>query len=124
MCAFVHPYVPPVEELPPLEPPYEILELTPGRPVRMRVLDWKMGRMTIVPRYPGAPPQKTIVAIRIYTDEASKPTFPHYWDITSSRLVYQLAPMLRRPLPEKAAIEITRDIPGPRAHYAVRWVPL
>ena len=124
MCAFVNPYVPDPKTLQPLEPPYEILELVPGKPVKMRVLDWKMGQMTIVPRYPGAPPTKTVVAIRIFTDPASKPTFPYYWDITSSRLVYQLAPMLAQGLHEKMALEITRDAPGPRAHYQVRWVPL
>jgi len=122
LSAFVHPYVPDPNSLEPLPPPYEILELEPGKPVRIKVLGYKIGRMTIHPKYSAGAFEKTIVAIRIFTDEESKPTFPQYWDITPSRLVYQLAPLLANHNMIGRTIELYRDIPGPKAHYQVRIV--
>lgn len=112
-----------VEELEPLPEPYEILELVPGEPVRIKVVDWKMGKITIHPRFPGAPPEKTIAAIRIYTTKDYKPTFPHYWDITPKRLVYQLGGILTKGIEPGYVLEIVRDVPGPRAHFTVQLVP-
>jgi len=120
---FVHPYVPPVDQLEPLDPPYEIVDFEPGRPYIFKIIDWKIGRITIVPRYPGAPPTKTIAAIRLYAAPGGKETFPPYWDITPSRLVYQLAVILTQGIPEGMALEVVRDEPGPKAHFQVRWVP-
>lgn len=118
-----NPYVPPVEQLQPLDPPYEIVDFEPGRPYRFTIVAWKMGRITITPRYPGAPPTKTIAAIRLYAAPGAKETFPPYWDITPSRLVYQLAVVLTQVTTFPVTLEVTRDVPGPRAHFQVGIVP-
>ena len=78
--------------------------------------------MTITPRWPGAPPSKEIIAIRIYVDPATKPYYPPYYDITPSRLVHQLAGMLTKGIPEGMWLRIHRDVPGPKAHFSVSWV--
>jgi len=111
-----------VEELTELPPPYEIWEFVPCEPTRFKVVAWELGRITIVPRWPGAPPEKVVAAIRLHVDPETKPYFPHYWDVTPARLVHQLAPLLAAGIPPHYWLEIHRDIPGPKAHFSVRWV--
>jgi hypothetical protein len=110
--------------IPFLDPPYEIFEFQPARPARFIVTGFKVGRIRISPRWPGAPPEKEVVAVRLFIDPKTKPTYPPYWDITPSRLVHQLAGMLAAGIPAGMALEIERDIPGPKAHFSVRWVPV
>jgi len=112
-----------IKKLPELPGPYEIYEFEPGRPAYFKVVDYKIGRMTISPRWPGAPPLKEIEAIRLYVDPKTKEYYPPYWDITPRRLVYQLAGMLTKGIPKDMWLKIVRDIPGPKAHFSVSWVP-
>lgn len=111
-----------IEKLQELPPPYEIFEFQPCQPAYFKITSYKIGKMTISPRFPGAPPVKTIVAVRLYVDPTTKPYYPHYWDITPSRLVHQLAGLLTQRIPEGMWLRIHRDIPGPKAHFSVSWV--
>jgi len=111
-----------LEKLATLSPPYEILELTSCTPVFMKPVSWELGKIEIEPKYPGAPPKKVVETVRIHVDPETKPLFPHYWDITARRLVYQLAPMLITIPADKPWLRIHRDVPGPRAHFSVSWV--
>jgi len=111
-----------IERVPPLDPPYEIYEFEPARPAYFKVVKYQVGRMTISPRFPGAPPTKEVLAVRLYVDPETKPYYPPYYDITPSRLVHQLAGMLAAGIPDGQWLQITRDIPGPRAHFGVAWV--
>jgi len=111
-----------LEKLELLPPPYEIYEFEPCTPAYFKVVDYKIGKMTIKPRWPGAPPSKTIIAIRLYVDPATKKYYPPYYDITPSRLVHQLAGMLTTGIPKEMWLKIHRDIPGPKAHFSVEWV--
>jgi hypothetical protein len=111
-----------IEKLTPLTPPYEIFEFVPCQPAYFRIVSYEIGRITITPRWPGAPPRKEIVCVRLHVDPATKPYYPHYWDITPSRLVHQLAGMLTAGIPEDMWLRIHRDIPGPKAHFSVGWV--
>jgi hypothetical protein len=112
-----------LERLEELDPPYEILELAPKTPVVLEITSFKIGKMKISPRFPFAPPEKEVAAIRVYLTEKSKPTFPHYYDITASRLVAQLAPILAAGQWKAFNLQIERDIPGPKAHFSVSLVP-
>jgi len=103
-----------------LPPPYEILELVPCEPVIIKVLDYQIGKITIHPRWPGAPPAKEVLCVRIFTDKQTKPTFPHYWDITPKRLTYQLINILIQEKLTGKYLKIHRDIPGPKAHYSIQ----
>jgi len=105
-----------------LPPPYEIYEFEPCKAAYFKIVDYKIGRMTITPRFPGAPPSKEIIAIRIYVDPKTKPYYPPYWDLTPSRLVHQLAGMLTKGIPKDMWLRIHRDVPGPKAHFSVSWV--
>lgn len=107
----------------PLPPPYEIFEFIPQQPVRFDVVKWEIGTMMIKPRYTATSEMKKIIAIRLHVTPESKPYFPHYWDLTPTRLVYQLAGLLPQGIPEGYVIQITRDIPGPKAHFSVEFVP-
>jgi len=111
-----------LEKLPDLPPPYEIFEFEPCRPAYFRITEWKLGKMTITPRFPGAPPTKVVEAIRLFVDPATKRFYPPWYDLTPRRLVYQLAGMLAQGVPEGMWLKVHRDIPGPRAHFSVEWV--
>jgi hypothetical protein len=105
-----------------LPPPYEIFEFEPCKPAYFKITDYEIGRMTIKPKWPGAPEFKEIVAVRLFVDPQTKPYYPPYWDITPSRLVYQLAGLLTTGIPKDMWLKIHRDIPGPKAHFSVSWV--
>lgn len=111
-------------KLPKLPPPYEIYEFKPCQPAYFKVVDYRIGTMEISPRWPGAPPIKKIVAIRLYVDPSTKRYFPPYYDITPSRLVYFLAGFLARGIPKGMWLKIHRDVPGPAAHFEVAWVEM
>lgn len=108
-----------VEEL---TPPFEIFEFRPGVPATFEITAFKIGRMRIAPRWPGAPALKDILAVRIYVKPETKPAFPYYYDITPSRLVHQLAAMLTAGIPSGKKLRITRDVAGPKAHFTIEWV--
>lgn len=112
----------PIEDLPILEAPYEIYEFQPNIPAFFKVSNWRMGKMTIIPRWAGAPPTKIIEAVRIYVDEETKPFYPPYYDITPRRLVSQLSGMMKQPIPRNMWLKILRDVPGPRAHFSASWI--
>jgi len=111
-----------IEKLKILPPPYEIYEFVPCQPAYFKIVEVELGRMTITPKFPGAPPRKEILAIRLHVDPRTKPFFPHYWDITPARLVYQLAAMLLPTFPAELWLRIHRDITGPKANFSVGWV--
>jgi len=113
-----------LERMPWLEPPKEIFEFQAGVPATFYATDFKIGRMTIQPKWPGAPPEKVVATVRLFIPERFKPTFPHYWDITPSRLVTQLSALLVGGTWRGFGIEILRDIPGPKAHFAIRLVAI
>jgi len=115
-------YLPPLRTLPELPSPIEILETEPCKDYYIKVVKWEIGRLIIRPRWLGAPPQKEVVCIRIWTTEKYKPTWPPYWDITPARLVSQLYALLREGIPEGYVLKIHRDIPGPKAHFSISLV--
>jgi len=115
--------LPSPDELPWLPRPWEILETKPCEPVRLKVVRYEFGKIVIRPRYVGAPPEKVVVACRIHTTPEYKPVWPHYWDITPQRLVGALYTLLRAGIPPGMVLVIHRDMPGPAAHWSVRWEP-
>ena len=74
--------------------PYEILELPDGRSLRLAITGSLEGDMIIKPRYPRAPEEKRIHALRLFTAPGYKPIGPQWWDVTSQTLVAQLRPHL------------------------------
>jgi len=107
-----------------LEPPYEIFELADGESRTMRVERWEQGLMTIHPRYPGAPEEKTVEALRLHIPPEIKPSFPHYYDVTAGRLKAQLLPILEAPGFEKLEITVTKRGVAPRAYFEVSVRPV
>jgi len=105
-----------------LPPPYEIYEFQAQVPARFAVREWKIGRMNITPRFVGSPGEKAVEAIRLFVEPTTKPHYPPYYDITARRLVHQLAGLLVSGIPPGGLLEIMRDVPGPKAHFSVRWV--
>jgi len=107
-----------------LEPPYEILELEDGQSISFTPLKWEEGEIIIKPRYPEAPPTKTVTALRVYVSPEIKPTLPHRWDITASTLVEGLREELKKPDFTKKVFTITKIGVRPRARFTLKVEPL
>jgi len=115
--------IPEVEALPELPPPMEIFELTACEEIIMHIVGYDLGKTVIVPRWPGAPPRKTVACLRVHMHPDFKPVYPRYWDFTPKRLVYALLPLLRAREHERNYIAVHRTVPGPAAHYSIRLIP-
>jgi hypothetical protein len=104
-----------------LSGPFEICEWIDGQTREFSVLRHELGTMTIQPR--DGREAKEIEAMRLHVDPADKPDFPHYWDVTSQRLVGQLRGILPATLVNPFRIKITAIGSAPRTHYSVSRLP-
>jgi len=109
--------------MPVLPGPYEIHELEDLESRKVTVLKYELGDVVIHPRYPGAPAEKTVHAMRIFVSAADKPHGPAYWDITSQTLIAQLEPQLRAAPPAGVKIKLTAHGIAPSKRYAVEILP-
>ena len=101
--------------MPELPDPMEALELQDGQSARFRVLRYEVGEKTIKPDH--APTGKLIRIVRVHVPKEDKPGFPHYWDVTSARLVAQLLPFLESPDFARKTYTVTaRGIP-PKKYF-------
>lgn len=101
--------------------PYEIYEWGDGETREFTIERWEEGELEIHPR--DGRPSKEIKVLRVHVPEEEKPTFPHYWDLTSSRLVAQLRPILRTRKYGRTRIKVTAIGRAPRTHYSVSLIP-
>jgi len=97
--------------------PFEILELADGETIFLKPVEYEFGEVIIHPRYPGAPPEKKILALRIHVDPATKPFFPYYHDLTSRRLVAGIVPVLDEAIGRGVWLRITKFGVAPRAWF-------
>jgi len=104
-----------------LAKPYEIYEWRDGETREFTILRYEEGELEIHPR--NGREAKTVSVIRVHVPPEEKPEFPHYWDLTSARLVAQLKGILPgiRALPIK--ITVTAIGTAPRTHFSVSRVP-
>ena len=116
------PWLAELEALPWLEPPFEILELEPEEEKVLTVIDYKIGKAIIHPRWAGAPEEKLVKMIRLYVPPEEKPLFPHYWDVAARTLVAQLEKVLQEAdVPRhKVRIRIKKVGKAPKARFLVQ----
>lgn len=107
--------------MPELAQPYEIYEWTDGETQDWTIQRYEEGDLEIHPRDGRAP--KMIQVVRIHLDPEEKPSFPHYWDLTSSRLYVQLTRLLSELAILPVRVKITAIGRAPRTHYSVTYVP-
>jgi len=79
--------------MPELARPINVLELQDGDEVTFRIVRFETGEEVIFPLH--APNGKRVRVLRLHVSAADKPDFPHYWDVTSTRLYAQLLPQLQ-----------------------------
>jgi len=101
--------------------PYEIYEWADGETREFTIEKWEEGELEIHPR-DGRPPKK-IAVLRLHVPVEEKSTFPHYWDLTSSRLVAQLKAMLPYRPRGGTRVKVTALGRAPRTHYSVSIIP-
>lgn len=104
-----------------LSQPYEIYEWRDGETREFTIERWEVGELEIHPR-DGRPP-KMINVLRVHVPPEEKPEFPHYWDLTSSRLVAQLRGILRTHRAGRHRVKVTAIGSAPRTHFSVTSVP-
>ena len=104
-----------------LERPYEIYEWKDGETREFTIERWEEGDLEIHPR-DGRPP-KEIKVLRIHVPVEEKPEFPHYWDLTSSRLFAQLRAILQTRRLAVHRVKVTAIGRAPRTHFSVTHIP-
>jgi len=104
-----------------LERPYEIYEWSDGETKEFTIERWEEGDLEIHPR-DGRPPQM-IKGLRIHVPVEEKPEFPHYWDLTSSRLFAQLRAILQVHRLATHRVKVTAIGRAPRTHFSVTSIP-
>lgn len=102
--------------------PFEMLELQHQESVTFRVREWEEAQTTITTR--DAPNGKVIDVIRVEVPKEDKPVFPHYWDITSARLVAQIRPHLQAPGYDRKRFTITAYGVAPKKNFTLDVLPL
>lgn len=105
-----------------LSQPYEIKEWRDGETQTFTIEGFEVGELEIHPR-DGRPP-KTIQVMRVHVPAEEKPEFPHYWDMTSQRLVAQLKSLLPPTLIGPFPVTITAIGTAPRTHFSVSRIPV
>jgi Mg2+/citrate symporter len=113
--------LPPLDTLPALPPPYDLLEMRDGQSLMFTVVDYRLGTMTIVPR--GGQSKKMIYALRVHVDPSDKPTVPHYWDLTAGLLIAELWSLLEQSAGARRRFRITRTGVAERGRFTVESVP-
>jgi len=106
-----------IEQLEVLPQPYEILELGDGESITLKITSWKLGKITIQPKYLRAP--KEVRTLRVWVPEGYKTFEPRYFDITSQTLIYQLLPHLEVPDFTKKLFLITKHGVAPHARFTL-----
>jgi len=102
-----------------LAEPYEILELRDGEAVKLSITKFELGRMVIKPRYPGAPSEKEILALRLHVSAGVKAVGPPFWDVTSQTLIAQLKPHLDDLVKTGREFGITAHGEAPRKRFTL-----
>ena len=102
-----------------LPEPYEILELRDDEGVTLKASAYVLGRMSIKPRYPGAPETKLIQALRLQLPAGVKTVGPSFWDVTSQTLIAQLKPHLEDLIRTGREFRITAHGEAPRKRFTL-----
>jgi hypothetical protein len=110
------------EERSRLPAPYEIMELADLQSASLHVESYELGYMVIKPRWPGAPSEKEILAMRLKVSTKDKPIGLPFWDLTAQTLIAQLRPLLERRMHEGRVVKITAHGGGPSKRFTVEIV--
>jgi len=111
-----------LEKLEVLPAPYEILELKDGEEITLRITDWKVGKITIIPKY--LEEEKEIPVLRVWVPPEIKRTVPYYWDITSKTLAEGLLTYLRAPDYTLKQYRIKKFGVAPKARFTLEVTPI
>jgi len=110
-----------IARLPVLPEPVEAFELMPDEHIRFKIERFELFQHTIVPRYPGAPPEKTVMVLRVWVREGYRSPRAPYWDIHQGHLVSPLIPILQKPDIRTKWINIVKRGLPPKAYFEY-WV--
>lgn len=107
--------------MPELPKPLNVVELQDGESITFRVSRFETGEETIFPGH--APQGKLVRVLRLHVPAEDKPSFPHYWDVTSTRLYAQLLPQLQLARTMTLRWKITAHGIQPKKYFTVERVP-
>lgn len=99
--------------------PVEWLEIGNGSEANFTVINFKLGKTEIRPRYDPNKVKKWVAAIRLYCEPSQKPNGVPWWDVDAKGLIAQLLPMLGELKGKKKRIRITASGFGGAKRYSV-----
>jgi len=108
-----------IKKFPVLPEPVEAFDLQPEQSVKIRVSDWGLYQHLIHPTYPGAPPEKLTLALRVWLFPEYRPPRSPYYDIHQGHLIRILVPFLKTPDFRDYELEIIKHGEPPRAYFEV-----
>jgi len=108
-----------IERLPLLPAPVETFDLAQDESKVIRVERWELFKHLITPRWPGAPPEKLTLALRVWMVPGYEGPRAPYWDIHQSHLIAILVPILQRPNYRDLELTIIKRDRPPRAFFEV-----
>jgi len=108
-----------IERLPVLPAPVETFDLAAEERKVIRVARWELFKHLITPRWPGAPPEKLTLALRVWMVPGYEGPRAPYWDIHQGHLISLLVPILQRPDYSDLEIEIIKHGTPPTAYFEV-----
>jgi len=109
------------EDLPIMEGPFDIMELTDGQEITLNIERWHLAHAVIKVRY--APIEKDIRVLRVWVPREDKPAGMSYWDITSQTLIAQLLEYLKVSGWEKKRYQVKKFGVPPRARFQLTVSP-
>jgi len=83
------------------------------------VVRWELFKHLITPRWPGAPPEKLTLCLRVWMAPGYEGPRAPYWDIHQGHLISMLVPILQRPDFADLEITITKVGTPPKAYFEV-----
>lgn len=107
--------------MPDLPGPMEIFELRDGESRAFTVTRSEEGTTLIHPAT--APQGKQIPVLRLHVESLDKPTFPHYYDVTSLTLQAQLRPLVAPGAQLPRRFTVTKVGTGPSARFTMSSTP-
>jgi len=108
-----------IKKLPSLPEPVETFDLTTDEKAILRVTKWGLYSHLIHPTWPGAPPEKLVIALRVWMAPGYEGPRAPYWDIHQGHLISILYPFLQREDFRDFELEIVKRGAPPKAYFEV-----
>jgi len=110
-----------IKALPVLPEPVETFDLMSDESITLKVSRWGLYQHLIHPTWPGAPPEKLTITLRLWMQPGYEGPRAPYWDLHQGHLISMLYPFLQKPDYKDYEIIITKRGTPPKAYFEVEF---